>query len=248
MKTAFVITALQNNIKNNWEASNELHQLADSSPSLYHLSKSRLRDILPPRVNISPLKNRLSQVLNDWILPFPTPNARLNICNSAKLLNSGTDNGRLQRVRDAQLRDSDKQILKSKGGSFQFWKCPICEFHVRYHAIHSKSLSIETIDDTRRPREAHITLRTVFLAKSHLHMQPGQSFRYACIFCTGSGQRLEGGKTAFAKEDELAHHIDTCHDAGSLPRLFMKKLYVAGPEERSEGRCDIQFHRTRSVL
>ena len=79
-------------------------------------------------------------------------------------------------------------------------------------------------------------------------MQPGQLLRYACIFCIGSGQRVEEGKAAFAKEDELARHIDTCHDVGSLPRLFMKKLYVAGPEETSEGRCDIQFHRTRSLL
>ena len=148
---------LQNIIKTNFEASNELHRLAEYSASLTHISKSRLEDILPPKVNISALKNRLSQVHNNWSLPFPAHSRKLSLCNSAKLLNSGTNNGVLERVRDAQLRDSDKQILKSRRGSFQFWKCPTCDFHVRYHATHSNSLSIETADDSRRPGKGHTT-------------------------------------------------------------------------------------------
>jgi hypothetical protein len=196
-------------------------------------------------VNIRSLENRLLQALNNWDLPFPTHGGRLSLCNSAKLLNSGTNNGILQHV---QLRDADKRVIKRTGGSFQFWKCNLCDFRVRYHTTRCSSSNIETTDEIRRPGKGHISLRTVFLAKSHLHKHPDQPLRYACLFCVGSGRRLEGGRTAFAKEDDLADHIDGHHHAESLPHLFMKKLYVASPDERPEDRYDIQFHRTRSAL
>ena len=164
---------------------------------------------------------------------------------SAKLLNSGRNIGD---VKHAQLRNVDRQVIERKGGCFLLWKCPNCGFLVRYHATRACSLDIEATDEIRRPGKGHIALRNVFLAKSHLHKQPGQLWKYACLFCIGSGKNLQGGSTAFAKEDELANHIDRCHDIKSLPYLFMDKLFVAAPDERPESRCDIQFHRTRSAL
>lgn len=196
-------------------------------------------------VNIKSLNNRLLQVLNNWNLPFPQNHSKLSLCNSAKLLNSGRNTGILEH---AQLRDADKQVIERNGGSFQFWKCSICDFRVRYHAIQCSSSQLETTDETRRPGRGHLTLRTVFLAKSHLHRQKGQGLRYACLFCLGNGKRLHANHTAFTKEDELADHIDECHDAASLPQVFMKKLYVAAPDKQAQGRCDIQFHRTRSAV
>jgi hypothetical protein len=240
-----VITELQSKIKANFEAERELRRLAENSLGLLHINTSDLEDVLPPVIKIRSLSDRLLQVRNSWDLPFPTHDSTLSLCNSAKLLNSGMNKGVLEH---AQLRDADKQVIKKKGGSFQFWKCDLCDFRVRYHATQCKSSNIETTDEIRRPGKGYITLRTVFLAKSHLYKQPGQPLRYACLFCIGSGKRLEGGRTTFAKEDDLADHIDRCHDAGSLPQLFMKKLYVASPDERPTARYDIQFHRIRSAL
>lgn len=210
-----------------------------------HISQADLDDSLPPTVNIRSLKYRLSQVRETWDLPFPTHNSSLTLCNSAKLLNSGRNNGV---VEYAQLRDPEKKIIKEKGGSFQFWKCNICDFRVRYHIIHSSSGNIETTEEVRRPGKGHLSLRAVFLAKSHLHMESHQKLRYACLFCVGNGERLVRGSTAFPSESELADHIDGCHDSGSLPQLFMDKLYVASPNENPTGRYDVQFHRTRSAL
>jgi hypothetical protein len=139
-------------------------------------------------------------------------------------------------------------VIKREGGCFQFWKCPDCGFRVRYHATRANSLDIEANDQISTSANGHITLRKVFLAKSHLHKLPDQRLRYACLFCIGSGKSLQGGSSAFAKEDELTSHIDKCHDIRSLPRLFMDKLFVAAPDEMPEGRCDIQFHRIRSTL
>jgi hypothetical protein len=240
-----VITDLQSRIKANFEASKEIRRLAEQSPDLSHVSTADLEDVLPPLVNIRSLRSRLWQIENDWDLPFGTHDVTLSLCNSAKLLNSGTNNGVLEH---AELRDADKQVLKKKKGTIQFWKCNLCDFRVRYHTTHCNSANIETTDEIRRPGKGHVSLRTVFLAKSHLHKQQGQLLRYACLFCIGSGKRLQGGSTAFAKEDELADHIDKYHDSGSLPQLFMTRLYVAPPDERPTGRYDIQFHRTRSAL
>ena len=242
---AIIIKALRSRIEANFEASKELHRLPEYSPELLHISRPDLEEVLPPIVNIMSLNNRLSQVLDGWHLPFPPHNRRLSLCNSAKLLNSGRNIGDLEH---AQLRNIDKQVIKRKGGCFLFWKCPNCGFHIRYHATRARSLDIEAADEIRRPGKGHISLRNVFLAKSHLHKQSGQLLKYACLFCVGSGKSLQGGSTAFAKEDELADHIDKCHDIKSLPHLFMDKLFVAAPDERPESRCDIQFHRTRSVL
>jgi hypothetical protein len=242
---AIIIKALRSYISANFEASKELHRLPEHSLEPLHISRPDLEEVLPPIVNTWSLNNRLSQVFDNWDLPFPPQNPRLSLCNSAKLLNSGTNIGVLEH---AQLRNVDKQVIKRKGGCFQFWKCPNCDFRVRYHATHASSLDIKAIDEIRRPGKGHITLRSVFLAKSHLHKQPGQLLKYACLFCIGSGKSLQGGSTAFANEDELADHIDICHDIRSLPHLFMDKLFVAAPDERPESRCDIQFHRTRSVL
>jgi hypothetical protein len=240
-----VITDLQSRIKVNFEASKEIRRLAEQSLDLLHVSTADLQDVLPPVVNIKSLKNRLWQIENNWDLPFEPNDAKLSLCNSAKLLNSGTNKGVLEHV---VLNDRDKQVLKSKKGTFQFWKCNICEFRVRYHITHCNSANIETTDEIRRPGKGHVSLRTVFLAKSHLQKQQGQLLRYACLFCMGSGKRLQGGTTAFAKDDDLADHIDKYHDTGSLPQLFMKRLYVAPPDEMPTGRYDIQFHRTRSAL
>jgi len=240
-----IIKALRSRIEANFEASRELHQLPECSPELLHISRPDLEEVLPPVVNIRSLNNRLSQVLDGWDLPFPPHNRRLSLCNSAKLLNSGRNIGVLEH---AQLRNVDKQVIKRKGGCFLFWKCPTCGFRVRYHATCARSLGIEATDEIRSPGKGYITLRNVFLAKSHLHKQPGQLWKYACLFCIGSGKSLQGDSTAFANEDELVDHIDGCHDIKSLPPLFMDKLFVAAPDERPESRCDIQFHRTRSVL
>jgi hypothetical protein len=240
-----VINALHSLIKTNFEASKELHRLPEYSPDLLHISRPDLEEVLPPIVNIWSLNNRLSQVFNGWDLPFPSHNGRLSLCNSAKLLNSGRNTGVLEH---AELSNVDRQVLKREGGCFQYWKCPNCGFRVRYHATRANSLDIEENDEIRRSGNGHITLRNVFLAKSHLHKQPGQLLRYACLFCIGSGKSLQGGSSAFAKEDELMGHIDKCHDIRSLPRLFMDRLFVAAPDERPEGRCDIQFHRSRSAL
>jgi hypothetical protein len=242
---AIIIKALRSRIETNVEASKELHRLLEYSPELLHISRPDLEEVLPPIINILSLNNRLSQVLDRWDLPFPPHNRRLSLCNSAKLLNSGRNTGVLEH---AHLRNVDMQVIKRKGGCFQFWKCPNCGFRVRYHATCARSLDIEATDEVRRPGKGHIALRNVFLAKSHLHKQPGQLWKYACLFCIGSGKSLQGGSTTFAKEDELADHIDECHDIKSLPRLFMDKLFVAAPDERPESRCDIQFHRTRSTL
>jgi hypothetical protein len=240
-----VINALHSLIKTNFEASKELHRLPEYSSDLLHISRPDLEEVLPPSVNIWSLNNRLSQVFNGWDLPFPPHNGRLSLCNSAKLLNSGRNTGVLEH---AELSNVDRQVLKREGGCFQYWKCPNCGFRVRYHATRANSLDIEENGEIRRSGNGHITLRNVFLAKSHLHKQPGQLLRYACLFCIGSGKSLQGGSSAFAKEDELMGHIDKCHDIRSLPRLFMDRLFVAAPDERPEGRCDIQFHRIRSAL
>jgi hypothetical protein len=240
-----IIKALQSCIKTNSEASKELYRLPEYSPDLLHISRPDLEEVLPPILNIWSLNNRLSRVLDGWDLPFPPHDGRLSLCNSAKLLNSGRNIGVLEH---AQLRHVDKQVIKRKGGCFQFWKCPNCSFRVRYRATRARSLDIEATDEIRRPGKGHITLRSVFLAKSHLHQQPRQLLRYACLFCIGSGKSLQGGSSAFAKEYELVDHIDRCHDIRSLPHLFMDRLFVAAPDERPESRCDLQFHRTRSTL
>jgi hypothetical protein len=242
---AIIIKALQSCIKANFEASKELHRLPEYSPGLLHISRPDLEEVLPPIINIWSLNNRLSRVFDGWDLPFPPHNPRLSLCNSAKLLNSGTNIGVLEH---AQLRNVDKQVIERKGGCFQFWKCPNCGFRVRYHATRASSLDIEATDEIRRPGKGHITLRNVFLAKCHLHKRPRQLLKYACLFCIGSGKSLQGGSTAFAKDDELVDHIDSCHNIRSLPSLFMDKLFVAAPDKRPESRYDIQFHRTRSAL
>jgi hypothetical protein len=236
---------LQSNIKTNFNASKEISQLAQTSPQLMHISQADLEDSLPASVNIRPLMNRLLQVRTNWDLPFTTRNARFSLCNSAKLLNSGKNNGV---VEHAQLRDADKKIIKEQGGSFQFWKCNLCHFRVRCHIIHSNTGNIETTEEVRRPGKGHLTLRTVFLAKSHLYMESPRALRYACLFCVGNGERLVSGNTAFPSASELADHIDGCHDFESLPKLFMDELHVALPDENPKGRYDVQFHRTRSAL
>lgn len=222
-----------------------MRRLAGAGPDLLQINKSDLEDVLPLLVNIKSLISRLSQVRNNWDLPFPNHGGRLSLCNSAKLLNSGTNKGVLQH---AQLREVDKQVIKKRGGAFQFWKCDLCDFRVRYHTSRCESAKIETTEELHTPGKGNLTLRTIFLAKSHLQCQQGQRFQYACLFCMGNGKKLEGGSTAFAKAADLADHVDRCHDAGSLPQLFMKKMYVATPDEEPEGRYDVQFCRTRSVL
>lgn len=236
---------LKFNMKTNFSASKEISQLAQTSPQLMHISQADLEDSLPASVNIRSLMYRLSQVSTNWDLPFTTRNARFSLCNSAKLLNSGKNNGV---VEHAQLRVADKKIIKEQGGSFQFWKCDLCHFRVRYHIIHSNTGNIETTEEVRRPGKGHLTLRTVFLAKSHLYMESRHALRYACLFCVGNGERLVEENTAFLNENELADHIDGCHDFESLPKLFMDELYVALPDENPNGRYDVQFHRTRSAL
>ena len=242
VELAIVIAELRKNIKTNSEASNALSRLAECNPALSHIPRCDLADILPPSVNIKSLTSRLSQLSTHWELPFPCLDDRIRLCNTAKLLNSGKNNGVLGQ---ATVRDEDKQFRKKYGGSFLVWKCNICKFGVKYHATQNNLSDIESTTEIRRPGQGHITLRAVFLARSHLHMQEKQVLRYACLFCIGNGRRLEKGSTAFTKEDELANHVDRHHDAKSLPHLFMKKLYVAAPGERPESRYDIQFLRTR---
>lgn len=242
MKLDILISELQNNIKTNSEASNELCRLAQCNPALSHISRPDLEDLLPPQVNTRSLTIRLSQLSRDWQLPFPRPDSQISLCNTSKLLNSGKNNGVLDQ---ATVSAEDKQFIKKHGGSFLVWKCNLCNFRIKYHATQNNLSDIESTTETRRPGKRHVTLRAVFLARSHLHMQPKQVLKYACLFCLGSGRKLEKDSTAFAKEAELANHIDRSHDAQSLPNLFMKKLYVAAPDERPEGRYDIQFHRTR---
>jgi hypothetical protein len=223
----------------------ELHRLLEYNLDRLHISRPDLEEVLPPPISTWSLNNRLSQVRNHWDLPFPPHDSRPRLCNSAKLLNSGRNTGKLEH---APLRPEDKQVIKREGGNVQFWKCENCSFRVRYHATHANSPGIETTNENRKPGKGYITLRSVFLAKSHLHMRQDQLLKYACLFCIGSGKSLTRDSSVFAKEETLADHIGKCHDIRSLPRPFMERLFVAAPDEIPEGRCDIQFHRTRSAL
>ena len=155
----------------------------------------------------------------------------LQFCTGAVRLINDVDRGRVSRVHDRELFRANRAVLARYGGDYLWWTCSTCKFKLRFHVEQSRYSQIRLTDEIREHEGVPMQYRSIFLAKSHLHLPrfddlPRGSPKYGCVFCFAEG-RLLNHETTFESGLQLAIHICSNHKDDLPHPIILDKFKVS---------------------
>lgn len=158
-------------------------------------------------------------------------------CKGALQLLKGDDRGDIDRCLRKDLTPQEHERLDKGGkrGTYLFWKCDSCVFHIKYFVSKSRHASLPTNDDNLTFKDSKIQCTQAFIAMSHLEQRGVRKHnslkgppKYTCLICALHRPAARPGHNhTFSNREDYMRHFEDLHiDDNTLPAFVLRKLGI----------------------